>query len=93
MGNLPLWRFKNDERAFLPRLRPIFHLHPPQPHAPASPGRGGEEVTGTFPVFGLYPGRTRDGFAPLLLRFSYAPIEAELERSKSGANTPQIRGW
>ena len=40
-----------------------------------------------------YSGRTRDGFAPLLLRFSYAPIEAELERSKSGANTPQIRGW
>ena len=37
-------------------------------------------------------GRTRNGFAPLLLRFRSAPIEAEEERRWSGANRVKVRG-
>ena len=45
-----------------------------------------------FPTLPMpHPGRIRSVFAPLLLRFSSAPIEAEQERRWSGANTPQIR--
>ena len=56
-------------------------------------GQAEEEAPlGTQVEGGFYLGRIWGGFAPLLLRFCSAPIEAEVERRWSGANMGRVWG-